>query len=111
KFTHDLGISPVPSNSEINPPKPQPLETYSYPTPQYANTRTFDYILPPASGLEGSTLHNTSENVDGIGMGLPLAESAIFISQTAEQSLSPYMVDNPTEENQYANPSLSLEAL
>lgn len=147
EFTHDLGISPVPSNSEINPPKPQPLETYSYPTPQsvpspdvgtntlgsdfstpadldpsqlldvpipahlYPTQSTFDYTLPPASGLEGSTLHNTSENVDGIGMGPPLAESAVFISQTAEQSLSPHMVDNPTEENQYANPSLSLEAL
>ncbi|CAG8015318.1 unnamed protein product, partial [Penicillium nalgiovense] len=146
EFTHDLGISPVPSNSEINPPKPQPLEIYSYPTPQsvpspdvgtntlgsdfstpaeldpsqlldvpipahlYPTLSTTHYTLPPA-GLGGSTLHNTPANVDDIGMGQPLAEPAVFISQTAEQSLSSHIFDNQTEENLYASPSLSLEAL
>jgi hypothetical protein len=146
EFTHDLGISPIPSNSVINSPKPQPLETCSYPTPQSfpspdvgTNTlgsdlstpadldpfqlldvprpahldpaqSTFDYTPPPA-GLGGSTLHNTPENMDAIGMGRPLAEPAVLISQATEQSLSSHMVDDPAEENQDASPSLSLEAL
>ncbi|KAJ5146641.1 uncharacterized protein N7515_001205 [Penicillium bovifimosum] len=146
EFAHELGFSPIPSNSEVNPPKPQPLETCSYPTPQSVpspdvgtNTlgsdfstpaefdpfqlldvprpahldlaqSTFDYTPPPA-GSEGSTLHNSPENMDAIGMRPPLAELAVLISQAAEQSLSSHMVDDPAEEYQYASPSLSLEAL
>ncbi|KAJ6039142.1 hypothetical protein N7499_003047 [Penicillium canescens] len=98
EFTHDLGISPIPSNSEISRPKPQPLETTSYLTPQsvpspdagtntlgsdfsspadldpfqlldvprpahlYPTQSTFDCMPRPATGLEGSTLHNAPEN-------------------------------------------------
>ncbi|KAJ5475664.1 hypothetical protein N7539_007951 [Penicillium diatomitis] len=146
EFTHDLGPSVLPSNLEVNPPKPQPLET-SYPTPQsapspdvgtntmgsdfstpadldpfqlldeprpanlYPTQSTFDYTPRPATDLEGSTLYNTSENMNGIGMGPPLAEPAVLISQAADQSLSPHMVDDPAEENQFYSHSLSLEAL
>ncbi|KAJ5630344.1 uncharacterized protein N7484_010444 [Penicillium longicatenatum] len=53
EFTHDLGISPIPSNSEINSPKPQPPETCSYPTPKSvpspdvgANTLGSDFSNP-----------------------------------------------------------------
>ena len=49
--------------------------------------------------------------MNGIGMGLPLAELVAFISQAAEKSLSPHMVDDPTEENQFYSYPLSLEAL
>ncbi|KAJ6037851.1 hypothetical protein N7460_007622, partial [Penicillium canescens] len=147
EFTHDLGISPIPSNSEISPPKPQPLETTSYPTPQsvpspdagtntlgsdfsspadldpfqlldvprpahlYPTQSTFDCTPRPATGLEGSTLHNAPEHMNGIGMGPPLEEPAALISQAAEQCLSPHMVDDPAEGNQSASQSLSLEAL
>lgn len=147
EFTHDLVISPIPSNSEIDPAKPQPLETTSYPTPQsvpspdvgtntlgsdfstladlglfqlldvpspahlYPIQSTCDYTPRPATGLEGSTLHNTPENMNGVGMGPPLAEPAVLIPQAAEQSLSPHMVDDPAEGNQFASHSLPLEAL
>ncbi|KAJ5123977.1 uncharacterized protein N7515_007802 [Penicillium bovifimosum] len=147
EFTHDLGISRIPSNPEINPPKPQPPETTSYPTPQsvpspdagtnplgsdfsapadldpfqlldvprpaylYRTQSAFDYTPQPATSLEGSTLHNTPQNINGIGMGPPLAEPAVLISQVAEQSLSPPLVDDPAEENQVASHSLSLERL
>ncbi|KAJ6038874.1 hypothetical protein N7499_002857 [Penicillium canescens] len=145
EFTHDLGISPISSNSEISPPKPQPLETTSYPTPQsvpspdagtntldsdfstpadldpfqlldvprpahlYPTQSTFDSTPRPAIGLEGSKLHNTPENMNGVGMGPPLAEPAALISQAAEQCLSPHMVDDPAEGNQFASQFLSLE--
>lgn len=82
-----------------------PRPAHLYPTQTFGNTPR------PATDPEGSTLHNTPENMNGIGMGPPLAEPVAFISQAAEKSLSTDMIDDPTEENQFYNHPLSLEAL
>ncbi|KAJ6090682.1 hypothetical protein N7499_003396 [Penicillium canescens] len=90
-----------------------PFQLLDVPRPAhlYPTQSTFDYTPRPTTGLEDSTLHNTPENMNGVGMGPPLAEPAALISQAAEQYLSPHMVDDPAEGNQFASQSLSLEVL
>lgn len=147
-MTHDLGPSVAPTNLEINPPKPQPLEAFSYLTPQsaapspdvgtdtlssdfstpvnidpfqlfgvprpthsYLTQSTIEYTSQTAPGLDSSTLYNTAENIDGISIAPQVAELAVLNFQAAEQYSTPYMVDDPAEQNQYGSPSLSPEAL
>jgi hypothetical protein len=84
-LTHDLGPSVAPANLEINPPKPQPLEAFSYPTPQSA---------APSPDVGTDTLSSdfsTPVNVDPFQLfGVPrptysyLTQSTIeYTSQTA----------------------------
>ncbi|EPS29051.1 hypothetical protein PDE_03998 [Penicillium oxalicum 114-2] len=147
ELTHDLSPSAVSANVEINLPKPQPVEAFSYPTPQsavpspdvgidtlspdfstpnvdpfqlfgvpepaysYPTQSNLQYTSQPAARLDSSTLHNATESMDRMNMGLPLVEPGVLNFQATEQYSTTYMGNDHAEDNQRAGPSLSLGAL